>query len=170
MTTRDWNPQSIRRARHRDRQGHRALLSPSPRTRIPRLSARDRTHRSGRSRCPSRHGQLRHPHDPGDPKVARTAAQMACSLHPDREFMGQSRRALLRRHHRKANPPRRPSLRAEAETAIRAYIDAVNDDPKPFRWTKSADDILAAIKRSCLKTLEIASAQIQIARNSESGR
>ena len=33
------------------------------------------------------------------------------------------------------------------ETAIRAYIDAVNADPKPFRWTKSADDILAAIKR-----------------------
>jgi len=58
---------------------------------------------------------------------------------------------------------------AELETAIRASIDAVNDDPKPFRWTKSADDILAAIKRFCLKTLEIASAQIQIARNSESG-
>ena len=26
---------------------------------------------------------------------------------------------------------------------------AVNDDPKPFRWTKSADNILAAIKRFC---------------------
>jgi hypothetical protein len=57
----------------------------------------------------------------------------------------------------------------ELETAIRAYIDAVNADPKPFRWTKSADDILAAIKRFCLKTLEIAAAQVQIARNSESG-
>ena len=57
----------------------------------------------------------------------------------------------------------------ELETAIRTYIDAVNTDPKPFRWTKSADDILAAIKRFCLKTLEIASAQAQIARNSESG-
>ena len=34
-----------------------------------------------------------------------------------------------------------------------AYIDAVNADPKPFRWTKSADDILATIKRFCLKTL-----------------
>ena len=58
---------------------------------------------------------------------------------------------------------------AELETAIRSYIDAVNEDPKPFRWTKSADDILATIKRFCLKTLEIASAQAQIAGNSESG-
>jgi transposase len=58
---------------------------------------------------------------------------------------------------------------AELEAAIRAYLDAVNADPKPFRWTKSADDILAAIKRFCLKTLDIASAQAEIARNSESG-
>ena len=56
----------------------------------------------------------------------------------------------------------------DLETAIRAYLDAVNADPKPFRWTKSADDILAAIKRFCLKTLEVASAQAEIATNSES--
>jgi hypothetical protein len=46
---------------------------------------------------------------------------------------------------------------------------AVNDDPKPFRWTKSGDNILATIKRFCLKSLEIAAAQTEIARNSESG-
>jgi hypothetical protein len=57
----------------------------------------------------------------------------------------------------------------ELENAIRAYIDAVNADPKPFRWTKSADDILAAIKRFCLKTLELASAQAEIVGISESG-
>jgi DDE superfamily endonuclease len=59
---------------------------------------------------------------------------------------------------------------AELETAIRAYLDAVNADPKPFRWTKSADDILAAVKSFCLKALETASAQAEIARNSESGQ
>jgi transposase len=58
---------------------------------------------------------------------------------------------------------------AELETAIRAYLDAVNADPKPFRWTKTADDILAAVKRFCLKTLDIASAQAKIATTSESG-
>jgi DDE superfamily endonuclease len=59
---------------------------------------------------------------------------------------------------------------AELETAIRAYLDAVNADPKPLRRTKSAHGILAAIKRFCLKTLEIASARAEIARNSESQR
>ena len=42
---------------------------------------------------------------------------------------------------------------AEFEAAIRAYINATNTDPKPFRWTKSADDILASIQRFCLRTL-----------------
>lgn len=42
---------------------------------------------------------------------------------------------------------------AELERAIKAYIDATNADPKPFRWTKSADDILASIQRFCLRSL-----------------
>jgi hypothetical protein len=42
---------------------------------------------------------------------------------------------------------------AELEATITAYIDATNADPKPFRWTKSADDILASIQRFCLRSL-----------------
>jgi transposase len=41
---------------------------------------------------------------------------------------------------------------ADLETAIAAHIDATNADPKPFRWTKSADGILASIQRFCLRT------------------
>jgi transposase len=33
---------------------------------------------------------------------------------------------------------------------ITAFIDHHNVDPKPFRWTKSADDILASIERFCV--------------------
>ncbi len=45
-------------------------------------------------------------------------------------------------------------LVAELEKAIKAYIEATNADPKPFRWTKPADDIfLASIQRFCLRTL-----------------
>jgi transposase len=33
--------------------------------------------------------------------------------------------------------------------AIDAFITGHNADPKPFRWTKSADDILASIERFC---------------------
>jgi len=33
---------------------------------------------------------------------------------------------------------------------IMAFIDQHNVDPRPFRWTKSADDILASIERFCI--------------------
>ena len=42
---------------------------------------------------------------------------------------------------------------ADLERAIQAYIEATNADPKPFRWTKAASDILASIQRFCLRTL-----------------
>jgi transposase len=42
---------------------------------------------------------------------------------------------------------------AELEDAINAYIKTRNADPKPFRWTKSADDILASIERFCRRTI-----------------
>ncbi len=38
---------------------------------------------------------------------------------------------------------------------IQTFIDRHNTDPKPLRWTKSADDILASIERFCRRTLEI---------------
>ena len=57
----------------------------------------------------------------------------------------------------------------ELEAAIRAYLKSVNDHPKPFRWVKSADAILASIKRFCLATLKIAANQDQILETSESG-
>ena len=39
---------------------------------------------------------------------------------------------------------------ADLQADIAAFIDRHNADPKPFRWTKSADDILASIERFCL--------------------
>jgi transposase len=54
------------------------------------------------------------------------------------------------------------------ETAIHAYIDAHNAEPKPFRWAKSADDILAAINRFCLRTLGAINSKSR--RTSESGQ
>lgn len=55
----------------------------------------------------------------------------------------------------------------ELEAAIEAYIATVNADPKPFRWTKSPDDILAAVQRFCLRTIDTAKKQIEL--TSESG-
>jgi len=40
----------------------------------------------------------------------------------------------------------------ELETAIRAYIQSHNRDPKPFVWTKTADQILESVARFCTRT------------------
>jgi transposase len=38
---------------------------------------------------------------------------------------------------------------AELEADVEKWIDAWNDDPKPFVWTKTADEILANLARYC---------------------
>lgn len=40
----------------------------------------------------------------------------------------------------------------QLEKAIREYLDIHNENPKPFNWTKNADDILASIERFCMRT------------------
>jgi transposase len=40
----------------------------------------------------------------------------------------------------------------ELEAAIREYIDVHNEEPKPFVWTKTADQILASIARYAHRT------------------
>jgi len=41
----------------------------------------------------------------------------------------------------------------ELENTIRNYIDTHNEHPKPFIWTKTADEILASVARFCKRTL-----------------
>ena len=42
----------------------------------------------------------------------------------------------------------------ELEAAIYRYLDVTNEDPKPFVWTKTADQILASVARFCRRTLD----------------
>ena len=37
----------------------------------------------------------------------------------------------------------------ELERAIRQYMNIYNENPKPFVWTKTADEILASVARFC---------------------
>ncbi len=46
-----------------------------------------------------------------------------------------------------------PSTRA-LEAAIRQYIAVTNETPKPFVWTKTADEILASVARFCHRISE----------------
>ena len=38
------------------------------------------------------------------------------------------------------------------EADLKSWIELHNQDPKPFAWTKSADEILQSIKRYCERT------------------
>jgi len=62
----------------------------------------------------------------------------------ERCFAELTRKKLQRGVHRSA---------AELEADIAAFIEAHNENPKPYTWVKSADKILAAVKRFCQKTM-----------------
>ena len=51
--------------------------------------------------------------------------------------------------------------------AVLAYVERHNAEPRPFRWTKSADQILASVGRSCERTLTVHAPDLQ--QTSETG-
>lgn len=61
----------------------------------------------------------------------------------ERWFAELTRKQLQRGVHRST---------AQLEADIRNFIDRHNDNPKPFKWTKSADEILASVRRFCQKS------------------
>ena len=42
---------------------------------------------------------------------------------------------------------------AQLRTAIEEYLAAHNDEPKPFKWTKNADEVLESIARFATRAL-----------------
>jgi len=49
---------------------------------------------------------------------------------------------------------------AQLEAAIREFIDAHHEHPKPFVWTKTADEILASMARFAQRTLDFQTAPL----------
>lgn len=41
---------------------------------------------------------------------------------------------------------------ADLEADIATFIETHNEDPKPYRWVKSADEIGASVKQFCQRT------------------
>ncbi len=40
---------------------------------------------------------------------------------------------------------------SQLKADIRSFIERHNENPKPYKWTKSADEILSSVKRFCQK-------------------
>jgi putative transposase len=49
---------------------------------------------------------------------------------------------------------------SQLQGALREFIDAHHEDPKPFIWTKTADEILATIARFAQRTLDAQAAEV----------
>jgi transposase len=49
----------------------------------------------------------------------------------------------------------------DLEAAVLAYVEHDNAEPKPSRWTRSADQILAAVGRACERTLAVHGSELQ---------
>ena len=49
---------------------------------------------------------------------------------------------------------------AQLEADIKTFIDRHNENPKPFKWVKSADEILASVKRFCHKAQQTLSNEL----------
>lgn len=62
----------------------------------------------------------------------------------ERWFAELTRKQLKRGVHRST---------ADLEADIAAFIDVHNENPRPYRWVKPADEILASVKRFCLRTM-----------------
>jgi transposase len=77
----------------------------------------------------------------------------------ERWFAALTTRQLRRGAHRSV---------AQLEAAIQEFIDAHHADPKPFVWTKTADEILANIARFAQRTADAQDAQL-ISRTTETG-
>jgi hypothetical protein len=70
-------------------------------------------------------------------------------LHAHQLVVAKPRRALVRRaDHEELRRGTHRSIR-QVNTDIRAWIDTWNEDPRPFVWTKTADQILDSIARYC---------------------
>ena len=64
-------------------------------------------------------------------------------LRPDeRDYLERQVRQLRRGVHTSTN---------QLEADILSFIQRHNENPKPYKWTKSGDEILSSVKRFCQK-------------------
>ena len=92
--------------------------------------------------------------DAGDPALAARASPLPLALHPDqRSWLNLVERWFAELTTKKLRRGTHRSVRA-LNADIRAWIKTWNDDPKPYVWTKTADQILESIATYCTRINE----------------
>ena len=146
---RQWHHQPLRRLGCRFGPRDRRHDATASRRGVPAVLEPDRPQRSRRLGRPRHRRQQRHPQDPSDPAMAAAPSPVHAPLHADLQLMAEPRRALVRRAHQPWL--RRGTHRSTRElvASIRTWITNWNDEPKPFVWHKTADEILDNLANYC---------------------
>ncbi len=122
--------------------------------RVPEVPRYDRRRGAGEPGRASHPGQLRYPQDGLIRRWLARRPRFRVHFTPtsaswlnlvERWFAALTQKQIKRGVH--------PSTRA-LEAAIRHYIAVTNEAPKPFVWTKTADEILASVARFCHRISE----------------
>jgi hypothetical protein len=121
-----------------------------PRRGVPALLEPGRHVGAGGPRRARRARQLLDAQDAVDPALAAPPPALHISLHPDLQLLAQPHRALVRRadHTKWIKRGTHRSVR-DLVASIRTWITDWNDDPKPFVWNKTADQILDSLAAYC---------------------
>src|SRR5512144_2478615 len=118
---------------------------PPPGGGVQEVPDHDRQGRAGHPRCAPGVRQLRHAQHPGDQGLADQAPRFHVHFTPTgsswinqvERWFGPLTAKLIRRGVH-------TSVTA-LEKDIRAWIDTWNENPRPFTWTKTADEILTSL-------------------------
>lgn len=147
---------ALRRPRREGRDGPRRVSPATSERRLPALSRHDRCQRPAHPRCASDPRRLRHAQDRAHPSLIHRwlAKRPRFHLHfnptsaswlnlVERWFAALTEKWLRRGSHRSTR---------QLEEAIAKYLSLTNRTPKPFVWTKPADEILESVARFCQRT------------------
>ena len=131
------------------RAGDHPTPSPAPRDGVPQVPRHDRQERPDRLRRAPDRRQPVHPQDTGDPQMAPRPSPVPPALHPDRIVLAQPRRTLVRRDHHETHPPRRTPQRQSPRQGHHRLGRELEQQPPPYVWTKTADEILNTLAAYC---------------------
>ena len=126
------------------------LTATAPRRGVPAVLEPDRPNRARRTSTV--HVVLDNQSTHKTPAIQRWLVRhprFHAALHTDLQLVAEPRRALVRRAHQQVAPPRHPPLRQRLAASIRTWTQHWNDEPKPFVWHKTADEILDSLAGYC---------------------
>lgn len=131
----------VRRDERCRRDRDRRHAPPAPGRRVRLVPREDRRRGARRARRARGVRQLRDPQDAERERMAGTPPALPHALHADLFELAEPGRAPVRGDHPSDAPPQRPGI-GEGRARVGQGMER---EPRPFKWTKTADQILSSL-------------------------